>query len=235
MHRSALTSSIFILALGALSAFLQQGLLFFVLMTLLGAMFWHVLLSRGNSNKTQINRVAYLRPQRIASVAILIPLGAATVFALTIPVSLIRALLVDGGLTQFQGVVTSVISLVLLFLLVLLVSSRSLRRVVWVTRLDLVPVIAALVVAAVGVVSTYLNRVTALAIFMAGGDHANHVGRAVSILNAGAAGSVDRIAALRPGGLNPLHFLAAELFSVQGGNADFAGAPDFYLFFSRFE
>jgi hypothetical protein len=32
-----------------------------------------------------------------------------------------------------------------------------------------------------------------------------------------------------------LHFLAAELFSLQGGNADFAGAPDFYLFFSCFE
>jgi hypothetical protein len=70
---------------------------------------------------------------------------------------------------------------------------------------------------------------------MAGGDHANHVGRAVSILNAGAAGSVERAAYLRPGGLNPLHFLAAELFSVQGGGAGFRDAPEFYLFFARFE
>jgi len=92
-----------------------------------------------------------------------------------------------------------------------------------------------LLVALVGLISTYTNRVTALAMFMAGGDHANHVGRAVSILNAGAAGSVDRAAYLRPGGLNPLHFLVAELFSVQGGTASFADAANFYLFFSRFE
>ena len=235
MHRSALMTSIIILGFGALSAFLQEGLLFFLVMCFMGSLFWQLLASPNVTSSASSRRLAEVRPKRVASIAILLPLGAATVFAVTIPVSLIRALFVEGGLTTFQGSVTSVISLLLLFGLVLWARSRSKAPVIWMTRLDLVPVVAAIIVVAVGVFSTYINRVTALAIFMAGGDHANHVGRAVSILNAGAAGSVERFAALRPGGLNPLHFLAAELFSLQGGSANFIDAADFYLFFSRFE
>ena len=235
MHRSALMTSIIILGLGALSALLREGLLFFLAMSFMGALFWQLLTSPNASSPVSSLGPRDVRPKRLASIAILLPLGAATVFAVTIPVSLIRALFVEGGLTTFQGSVTSVVSLLLLFGLLLWAWTRSKSRVTWITRLDLVPVVAALIVAVIGVISTYANRVTALAIFMAGGDHANHVGRAVSILNAGAAGSVERFAALRPGGLNPLHFLAAELFSLQGGSANFVDGAEFYLFFSRFE
>jgi len=204
--------------LGALSIALRQGLVLFVLMTLLGAIFWQ-----------------YMAASRSLSLVAAVPLGALTVFGLTVPISLARAVFVEGGLTRLQGVTLASISLVALFALTLWRSLRSKVGLSLMQKSDLVPVVCGVLVALVGLFSTFLNRVTALAIFMAGGDHANHVGRAVSILNAGAAGSVERAAYLRPGGLNPLHFLAAELFSVQGGGAGFKDAPEFYLFFARFE
>lgn len=207
-----------LVALGAASIFLQQGLALFVIMTVLAAIFWQAL----------------TRSRNITLVAAL-PLGALTVFALTIPLSILRAIFVEGGLTSFQGTFLAAVTLVITFLLALWQQVRAPISSKLMIRSDVVPLVAAVLIAGAGIASTFLNRVTALAIFMAGGDHANHVGRAVSILNAGAAGSVERAAFLRPGGLNPLHFLAAELFSVDGGGAAFTDAPDFYLFFARFE
>jgi len=120
----------------------------------MGSLFWQLLASPNVTSSASSRRLAEVRPKRVASIAILLPLGAATVFAVTIPVSLIRALFVEGGLTTFQGSVTSVISLLLLFGLVLWARSRSKAPVIWMTRLDLVPVVAAIIVVAVGVLST---------------------------------------------------------------------------------
>lgn len=207
-----------LLLVGVVAIYAGQGLLLFASMVLSAALFWH-----GITASRKLSLVA------------VIPLGAVTVFALTIPISITRAILIDGGLTRFQGLVVASLTLVLVFLLAFWRFSDSPTSLKVINSSDLLPFAVAASVAVIGLLSTFLNRVTALAIFMAGGDHANHVGRAVSILNAGAAGSVERAAYLRPGGLNPLHFLAAELFSVQGGGASFSDAPEFYLFFARFE
>jgi hypothetical protein len=210
--------SAILFVLGLLAVVLQQGLILFGLAVLLFAVFWQGMVS-----------------SRHLSVISAIPLGALTVFAVTVPISIARAIFIEGGLTRTQGVIAGLITLFVSFLAALWQQQRSGKRVIFLRQADLVPLSLALLVVALGLISTFANRVTALAIFMAGGDHANHVGRAVSILNAGAAGSVERLAYLRPGGLNPFHFLAAELFTVQGGGASFSDAADFYLFFSRFE
>jgi hypothetical protein len=215
--------------------FSGQALVVFLFMVALGAMFWQGLLSR-SSSKTGLPKGSGSARGSDTSFTFIkaVPLGALTVFAVTIPVSLVRAIVVSGGLTNSQSLYLALITLTLLTGLAYWKAgpNLSLRLA---SPTDVVPVCAAFLITSAGLITTFANRVTALAIFMGGGDHANHVGRAVSILNAGAAGSTERLSYLRPGGLNPLHFLAAELFSVQGGSAKFIDAPDFYMFFYRFE